>query len=67
MRDKKGAEKKRFRWILENILFPFINWARMECDKFNAASGACMGKELPALSWYDGDKSQLDSIVSGEC
>jgi hypothetical protein len=61
-----GAEKKRFQWIRENILFPFINWGRKEYDDFDVDSGAPMGDKLTltAVSWCDGDHSQIDTIVS---
>ena len=56
--------KKRFQWIRENILFPFINWGRKDYDDFDVDSGAPMGDELTAVSWCDGDHSQIDTIVS---
>ncbi len=60
----RGAEKKRFKWIRENVLFPFINWGRKDYDDFDVDSGAPMGDELTAVSWCDGDHSQIDTIVS---
>ena len=64
MRGTPGAEKKRFQWIRENILFPFINWGRKEYNDFDVDSGAPMGDKLTAVSWCDGDHSQIDTIVS---
>jgi hypothetical protein len=60
----RGAEKKRFQWIRENVLFPFINWGRKDYDDFDVDSSAPMGDELTAVSWCDGDHSQIDTIVS---
>jgi hypothetical protein len=64
MRGIPGAEKKRFQWIRENVLFPFINWGRKDYDDFDVDSKAPMGDELTAVSWCDGDHSQIDTIVS---
>ena len=64
MRGTPGAEKKRFQWIRENILFPFINWGRKEYDDFDVDSGAPMGDKLTAVSWCGEDHSQIDTIVS---
>jgi hypothetical protein len=50
MRGTPGAEKKRFQWIRENILFPFINWSRKEFDGIDVESGAPMGDEHTAVS-----------------
>ncbi len=55
MRGTPGAEKKRFQWIRENVLFPFINWGRKEYDGFDVDSGAPMGDEHTAVSWCDGN------------
>jgi hypothetical protein len=66
MRGTPGAEKKRFRWIRDNVLIPFINWGRKEYDGVDVESGAPMGDEHTAVSWCDGDNSQIDTIVSEE-
>jgi len=66
MRGTPGAEKKRFRWIRDNVLIPFINWGRKEYDGIDVESGAPMGDEHTAVSWCDGDNSQIDTIVSEE-
>jgi hypothetical protein len=63
MRGTPGAEKKRFQWIQENVLFPFINWVRKEYDGLDVESGAPMGAEHTAVSWCDGNNSQIDTIV----
>jgi hypothetical protein len=46
MRGTPGAEKKRFQWIRENVLFPFINWGRKEYNDFDVDSGAQRGMNL---------------------
>lgn len=66
MRGTKGAEKARFKWIRENLLFPFVNWARKEYDGFDVDTGAPISDDLTAVSWCDGDNSQIDSIVCDE-
>ncbi len=66
MRGTPGAENKRFQWIRDNILIPFINWGRKEYDGIDVESGAPMGDEHTAVSWCDGDNSQIDTIVSEE-
>ena len=48
-------------------MFPFINWGRKEYDDFDVDSGAPMGDKLTAVSWCDGDHSQIDTIVSPDC
>ena len=45
------------------MLFPFINWGRKEYDGFDVESGAPMGAEHTAVSWCDGNNSQIDTIV----
>jgi len=56
MRGTPGAEKKRFQWIRDNILIPFINWGRREYDGIDVESGAPMGDEHTAVSWCDGEE-----------
>ena len=50
MRGNPGAEKKQFQWIRDNVLIPFINWGRKECDGIDVESGAPMGDEHTAVS-----------------
>jgi hypothetical protein len=45
------------------VLFPFINWGRKEYDGLDVESCAPMGAEHTAVSWCDGDNSQIDTIV----
>jgi hypothetical protein len=59
-------EKKRFQWIRDNVLIPFINWGRKECDGIYVESGTPMDDEHTAVSWCDGDNLQIDTIVSEE-
>ncbi len=45
---------------------PFINWARKEYDGLDVESGVPMSDEHTAVSWCDGDNSQIDAILSEE-
>ncbi len=56
MRGTPGAEKKRFQWIRENMLFPFINWSRKEYD----------GIEAPAAHFVRGDKFERQLLKVGQ-
>ncbi len=64
MRGTPGAEKKRFQWIRDNVLTPFINWGRKEYDGIDVESEEPMGDEHMAVSWSDGNNLQIDTIVS---
>ena len=64
MRDSAGAEKQRFKWYQEEILFPGINGHRQEFGKFDASSGREIPDKLTAVSWCDGDLSQIHSITN---
>ena len=67
MKATEGAEKRRFRWIRKNILFPFIDKIREMYSDFDASSGARpIGEELTVVVWCDGDNSQLDTVTSEE-
>ena len=70
MRGEKGAEERRFKWIRDNILIPFINWTRLEYDKVDIAKlvdeGVPIEEENIAISYGDGDVSALKTIVSEE-
>jgi hypothetical protein len=48
------------------VLLPFINWGRKEYDGLDVDSGAPMGDEHTAVSWCDGNHSQIESIVSAD-
>ena len=66
MRKGEGAEKKRFEWIREHILFPFIDWCRKKYDNFDKSLGVPLSEDLRAISWVDGDNSQINTIISEE-
>jgi hypothetical protein len=46
--------------------FPFIEWSWKEYNDFGASSGALVPDELTAVSWCDGDNSQIDSITADD-
>ncbi|KAL7536957.1 hypothetical protein ACHAXR_007505 [Thalassiosira sp. AJA248-18] len=66
MRGGNGAERKRFRWIRENVLFPFINWLRLNYDDVDVDIGGIINEALKVVSWCDGDMSQLRTITTDE-
>jgi hypothetical protein len=66
MKGTPGAEKKRFQWIRDHVLMPCINWDRKEYGGFDVESGAPMSDEHTAVSWCDGDNSQIYTTVSEE-
>ena len=64
MKAKKGIEKVRFAWVLENILIPFIKKVRKDHTGFVAVAGGQILEHEVAVFWCDGDNSQIDAIVS---
>lgn len=64
-KEEAGAEKKRFRWIQEHILFPFISKIRKE-HGFDITNGIAIPEQFQFVSWCDGDNSQLFTITSKE-
>jgi hypothetical protein len=64
MWNTKGAEKKRFRWYQQEILMPGINdhWKRFA--NFDASTTSSMPDKLTAVTYCDGDVSQIDAIKS---
>ena len=63
MRSEKGADKARFKYYQDNILIPFINDSRKEYDDFDSTAGTNIPSTLTAVSWCDGDLSEIASIV----
>jgi hypothetical protein len=63
MRNTEGAEKKRFRWYQQVILVPGINDHRKRFANFDASMGSIPDK-LTAVTYCDGDFSQIDAIKS---
>ena len=57
LRNKPGMMKWWFRWIRINVLFPFI-------DKCREVYGR--GEDQTAVSWFDGDTSQVADTVAEE-
>jgi hypothetical protein len=64
MRNNKGAEKKRFRWYQQKILLPGINDYRKWFAKFGAFTMSSIPDKLTAVTYCDGDFSQIDAIES---
>ena len=64
LRNDPGAEKKKFRWYQDTILIPGINTQRLHHDNFDASKGLEIPDALTAVSWCDGDLSQIDAITN---
>ncbi len=47
----------------ENVLFPYINWGRKEYDGLDVESSAPMRAEHTAVSWHDGNNSQINTTI----
>jgi hypothetical protein len=62
MRNTEGAKKKSFRWYQQKILLPGINNHRKQYAKFDASSGSPIPNKLTAITYCDGDLSQVDAI-----
>ncbi len=55
MRNTEGAEKKRFLWFQQNILFPGINDQCKRFAKFDASLMSSIPDKLTAVSYCDGE------------
>jgi hypothetical protein len=64
MRNTEGAEKKRFRWYQQEILMPGINDHRKRFANFDASTTSSIPDKLTAVTYCDGDFSQIDAIKS---
>lgn len=64
MRSEKGAQVTRFEYYHDKVLVPFINLTRKEFCKFNVDAGTAIPVEDTAVSWCDGDLSEVASIAS---
>ena len=62
MRNTEGAEKKRFKWYQQEIFLPRINDHCKRYAKFDADSGSPIPDKLTAVTYCDGDFSQVDAI-----
>ena len=62
-----SSEKRRFAWIRDNNLFPFVEKIRKKYDDFNPDTGALpSGKEHTVVVWCDGNTSQINTATSEE-
>ena len=62
LRNTPGSEKKKFRWYQDTILIPEIKAHRLRHDNFDSSTGLEIPEALTAVSWCDGDLSQIDAI-----
>ena len=65
MKNTPGAEKKRFAWYQKHILIRGVNDHRKHFAGFDAGTGQECPDELTAVSWCDGDLSQIHAITNG--
>ena len=65
MQDTKGAKNMRFRWYQQEILIPGINNHRKRFIKFDTSFMTYIPDKLTAVSYCDGDISQMEAINSG--
>ena len=63
MRDTPGASEMKFKRYHENILIPGIKAQRKHFANFDSAPGEPVPDELTAMSWCDGDLSQIKAIT----
>ncbi len=61
-RNTKGAEKKRLKWYQQEIRLPRINDHCKQYAKFDASSGSPSPDKLTAVTYCDGDFTQVDAI-----
>jgi hypothetical protein len=59
-----GVDKMRFQFYQKHVLIPYINWLRKEYAGFDISVGSNIPDELTAVSWCDGDLSQLYSVTN---
>ena len=57
-------EKRRFKWIRDNILIKFIRACREHYSAWRR--GAPIGDDEVVNSWGDGDNSQVPTITNDE-
>ena len=56
-------DKQRFKYYRDKILLPFVKQSRQEYDGYNEEECGTIPKELSAVSWCDGDLSQIASVI----
>jgi hypothetical protein len=70
MRGMRGMENGRFRWIQDNMLWPFINKCSLDYDQFDWKAVVGASSQVPeqhrTTYWCNGNASQIDTIVSNE-
>ncbi len=64
MRRGGGVDKMRFQFYQKHVLIPYINWLRKEYAGFDISVGSNIPDELTAVSWCDGDLSQMYSVTN---
>ena len=62
VRNTEGAEKKRLRRYQQEILLLGISDHHKQYAKFDASSGSPIPNKLTAITYCDGDLSQVDTI-----
>jgi len=63
MRDTVGAAEKKFKWYHDEVLIPGIKAQRKHFAGFDSTSGEPVPDNLTAVSWCDGDLSQVKAIT----
>lgn len=64
IRGKKGANVERYRIYQDKVLIPFVKKSHMLFHGWN--EGNAIPLELMAVSWSDGDITQIQNIVTPE-
>jgi hypothetical protein len=64
MRNTKGAKKKRFRWYQQEILMTGINDHQKRFAKFDGCTLNSIPDKFTAVTYCDGDFSQINAIKS---
>ena len=64
VRRGSGVNKMRFQFYQKHVLLPYINLLRKEYAGFDISNGTSIPDELTAVSWCDGDLSQLHSVTN---
>ena len=59
-----GVDKMRFQFCQKHVLLPYINQLRKEYAGFDISNGTNIPDELAAVSWCDGNLSQLHSVTN---
>jgi hypothetical protein len=64
MRNTEGAKKKRFKWYQQEILMPGITNHQKWFAKFDGCTLNSIPDKLTAVTYWDGDFSQINAIKS---